>query len=239
MAFAFQGEQARCYPLVKQHLRGKGIEVGGPTAMFGPGKELPVYPLLGSLDNYGFHALDGDFEYGERMGRSHFCDSTTLPLADSSCDFVLSSHMLEHVANPLKALMEWRRVLKPEGYLLLVLPDGRRTFDHRRPLSTLEHLISDYRRDINEDDPAHVAEALKLTDTKHWTFPQGWREWQDVYARNAEHRQIHQHVFDAALADAAVRLAGFAVLALERLFPINIVVFAQRGRPFYSQELKA
>jgi len=44
-------------------------------------------------------------------------------LADSSFDFVYSSHALEHLEDPRRALKSWWRVLKPGGYLILYLPE--------------------------------------------------------------------------------------------------------------------
>jgi len=35
-----------------------------------------------------------------------------LPFKDSSLDYVLSSHVIEHFFNPIKALLEWNRVIK-------------------------------------------------------------------------------------------------------------------------------
>lgn len=44
-------------------------------------------------------------------------------LANSSFDFVYSSHTLEHIADSKLALSNWWRVLKPNGYLILYLPE--------------------------------------------------------------------------------------------------------------------
>lgn len=43
-------------------------------------------------------------------------------IIDSSMDAVYSAHTLEHLDDPAKALKEWWRVLKTEGYLVLYLP---------------------------------------------------------------------------------------------------------------------
>jgi SAM-dependent methyltransferase len=49
-------------------------------------------------------------------------DGRILPFADSSQDAVYSSHCLEHIADYRHAIGEWFRVLKPGGYLIIVVP---------------------------------------------------------------------------------------------------------------------
>ncbi len=48
-----------------------------------------------------------------------------MPLPDASVDLVTAKHCLEHVKDPLAALRELHRVLRPGGALLVVVPDGR------------------------------------------------------------------------------------------------------------------
>jgi len=48
--------------------------------------------------------------------------ATDIPLADASFDTVVCTEVLEHVADPLKALREMHRVLKPGGHLILTTP---------------------------------------------------------------------------------------------------------------------
>ena len=45
--------------------------------------------------------------------------------ADGELDFVVARHNLEHYVDPIKALQEWKRVLKTGGVLAVVLPDER------------------------------------------------------------------------------------------------------------------
>lgn len=47
---------------------------------------------------------------------------TALPLADDSVDLVVTQEVLEHVPQPLKAMEEIRRVLKPGGIAFVQLP---------------------------------------------------------------------------------------------------------------------
>ena len=51
-----------------------------------------------------------------------------LPLEDNSVDFVISSHVIEHFPDPIKALREWYRVVKPGGYLYIIAPHKRTHF---------------------------------------------------------------------------------------------------------------
>jgi SAM-dependent methyltransferase len=48
--------------------------------------------------------------------------ATDIPLGDASFDTVVSTEVLEHVPDPLKALREMHRVLKPGGHLILSTP---------------------------------------------------------------------------------------------------------------------
>lgn len=51
-----------------------------------------------------------------------FADGADLPFLEETFDTVLLLEVLEHVARPLDVLAEIRRVLKPEGRLLLSMP---------------------------------------------------------------------------------------------------------------------
>ena len=59
-----------------------------------------------------------------KNGKVHFSreDATKLTFEDQSFDRVIAAHVLEHLVNPVDALKEWMRVLKPNGVLTLVLP---------------------------------------------------------------------------------------------------------------------
>lgn len=49
-------------------------------------------------------------------------DIHQLPFADNTFDAVLCNHVLEHVADDIKAMQELRRVLKPGGWAILQVP---------------------------------------------------------------------------------------------------------------------
>jgi SAM-dependent methyltransferase len=219
----------------------RGLEIGGPSRVFGPRGMLPVYPHAERIDNVNF-ATDTAWEEKLRDGGPfHFHltrppgtqwlrEATSLSgVPDAAVDFVLSSHCLEHVADPLRALHEWRRVTKPGGHLVLVLPDPQRTFDHQRPITTLAHLRSDFARGIAEDDATHFAEILALHDVTRDPGVGSAEEFGARAADNARNRCLHHHVFDLALMSAALAEAGWNVLATERVRPLHLVALAQKA----------
>ncbi len=52
-------------------------------------------------------------------------DGNSLPLADSSADLLTALDVLEHMEDDIHALLEFRRVLRPGGRLLLAVPAYR------------------------------------------------------------------------------------------------------------------
>lgn len=49
-------------------------------------------------------------------------DITAIEFADSSFDVIYCSHVLEHVSDDRKAMRELRRVLRPDGWALIMVP---------------------------------------------------------------------------------------------------------------------
>lgn len=90
-------------------------------------------------------------------------------------------------------------MLKTEGMILLVLPNKLYTFDHRRPVTTMAHLIDDYNRNTGEDDMTHFEEILKLHDLKKDKHAGSFEEFRERGLQCFEKRSLHHHVFDIAL----------------------------------------
>lgn len=231
--------RARCYPQVRDRLSARcGVEIGGPSHIFDT--NLPVYRHIQSLDNCVFakethwegsrsSGATFHFDHGKRTGNNFITEGATLAgIGDAEYDLVLSSHNLEHIANPIKALQNWKRVLKPRGFLLLVLPDKHRTFDYRRPVTTLEHLREDFARDMGEDDMTHVEEFVTLWDYKKYPIANSIAEHRERYRNNYEQRLVHHHVFDLNSALDLVNYSGWQVLAAERLRPNHLILFLQK-----------
>jgi len=82
-----------------------------------------------------------------------------LPFKDGTLDYVVSSHVIEHFFDPVKALKEWHRVIRPGGYVFVIAPHRDRTFDKHRDVTPVDELldrstgrikITDYARPLNQ-----------------------------------------------------------------------------------------
>jgi SAM-dependent methyltransferase len=220
----------------------QAFEIGGPSQIFGADGLLPVYPLVASLDNSNYAnqtIWEGTIEEGytfrfdpsKPAGRAFICEATDLqPIASESYDLVLSSHTLEHVANPLRALREWMRVLRPGGALVLVLPQREATFDHRRPVTAFEHLLDDERAGTGEDDLTHLPEILELHDLERDPGAGTREQFEQRSGQVLEFRALHHHVFDADLVTRILTRVGFEVAGTETQPPFHLIAVARSPR---------
>jgi SAM-dependent methyltransferase len=109
-------------------------------------------------------------------------------LAFDSLDFIVASHVIEHTANPLRALRSAYDRLRPGGRLVLVVPDKVVTFDRDRALTSLEHLLADYTRPSRERDWEHYIEFF----AKSFPQPDPLMAAGPVFERGDD---IHFHVW--------------------------------------------
>jgi GT2 family glycosyltransferase len=63
--------------------------------------------------------------WGHLSVADEVADAMAVPRGDGTQDYVVVSHGIEHMADPAAALREWLRVLKPGGWLCLIVPDKR------------------------------------------------------------------------------------------------------------------
>ncbi len=237
-------ERLRFYPHCKSLFQsGIGLEIGGPSDIFRHRGQIPVYPVAVRIDNsnFGSHTVwegvisEGEtffFNKGKTPGRQYVAEASNLhSIENASYDYVLSSHCIEHMANPLQGLAEWIRVLKQDGLLVLVVPHKDGTFDHRRPVTSLEHLIQDFDSQTDEGDLTHLEEILRLHDLSRDPGAGDLQFFQERSKRNIENRCLHHHVFDTRLVVEAVNYMGIQILAVELFHPFHIIIIAKKIRP--------
>lgn len=84
------------------YCQGQGIDIGvGRIDSFG------ADPLLPNIDTWDKDNGDATFMIG---------------VENHTYDFVYASHILEHISNCYLALLNWWRILKPGGYLIIAVP---------------------------------------------------------------------------------------------------------------------
>lgn len=91
---------------IRRYFVGDGVDVGGgpdPLALY-----AEFFPLMRSLRIWDLH--DGDAQFMEGA-------------PDGAFDFLTSSHCLEHLHDPAEGLANWFRVVRPGGYLVILVPD--------------------------------------------------------------------------------------------------------------------
>jgi len=85
---------------------GEGIDIGAgldPISLYGE-----FFPLMAPMRLW--EVDDGDAQIMDGVG-------------DQSFDFVHSSHCLEHLLDPKEGLINWFRILKDGGHMIITVPD--------------------------------------------------------------------------------------------------------------------
>ena len=220
-------ELLRRKAIARAYLRGQGIEIG---AMHNPLK-VPRDVRVRYVDRVS--AADLGQEHPDLRSKlvkvDIVADGETLDaIPDSSQDFVIANHLLEHCQNPIGALRNMLRVLRKDGVLFLAIPDKRYTFDADRPLTTIEHLLRDDREGSAWSRAGHYEEWTKLVDRV-----QGEAQI-ERHARELTERQaaIHFHVWTQVemleLILAVRRSHGFEVELIFKRDNEVIIILSKR-----------
>ena len=145
---------------------GRGIDIGCGDDVLHPCEEFPKIVSV-----HPFDKDDGDAQ------NIHWY------IEEETFDFVYSSHCLEHMTDPYKALLRWFRLVKKGGYLIFQVPDEdlyeqgvfpsrwnqghRHTFTINKKLSWCANSINvvDLVRIVKED--GGQVEVMKLVDTNY------------------------------------------------------------------------
>ena len=189
--------------ILVQLISGKsGVEIGGPS-----GTGLTIYDHAQSMDNVIFspntvwssHTETYNY-YAGKTGKVFINDATNISLVSNEAyDFLFASHCLEHIANPVKALYEWLRIIKTGGHIILILPEKSCCFDHKRSVTSFGTLLTQYERNVGEDDLSTLPEILRnhdlAMDPPAGNFEQFTRRSLD----NFNNRCLHHYVYSPEL----------------------------------------
>ena len=168
--------------------RSAGLEIGPldrPIVQRDDGVE--VY-YLDHLDTEGLHrkyrdhegrVLDDIVPVDYPLGEDRISE-----VVDREVDYVVASHVVEHVPDVIGWLLELGRVLRPEGRVFLAVPDMRFTFDVERPLTSLGKLVEDHRREKTRPSLADVLDQhayhVRVDPAEVWKARRPRRGWRSA-----------------------------------------------------------
>jgi predicted SAM-dependent methyltransferase len=192
------------------YLRGSGLEIG---ALHNP-LPVPKSAHVKYVDRLAVNELRNQYPElaSEPLVDVHIVDDgeELVAIPDASQDFVIANHFLEHCQNPIRALLNHFRVLKPHGILYLTLPDKRHSFDCDRPSTALEHLWRDFHEGPAWSRRQHVEEYVTLVQKVR---DRGEIDKAITHLLNIDF-SIHYHVW------AEIEMIEFLVSVQQRL-PLN------------------
>ncbi len=133
--------------------------------------------------------------------------SLTEAVAGKKFDYVLASHVIEHIPDTVRWLKDVAHVLKPGGILSLVIPDKRFTFDVNRQVTRPSELIGAYLDGLKKPSSAmmydfavnytpNVDTASAWMDSEKYTGNRAKRRWslQEAYGMCLQNLDPKQYV---------------------------------------------
>ena len=99
--------------------------------------------------------------------------------------------------------------------MLLVLPNKKNNFDHQREFTTFQHVIDDYKNNVNESDMTHLREILYFHDLRKDPAAGNFQQFAARSLDNIDNRCLHHHVFSEGLIRNILEVTGFKVISIE------------------------
>jgi SAM-dependent methyltransferase len=97
--------------IIAKYCQGNGLDLGCGYQKIGACVGIDIVPWGNPCNTKG-NLSQADWTF----------DIQSLPLKDETMNFVFSSHVLEHVEEPKAFIAECLRVLKSNGFLVLIVP---------------------------------------------------------------------------------------------------------------------
>jgi len=181
------------------------LEIGGPTLLFTSCYPYHIYNLFNEIDNFNLYNLKDSFISIKSSNDNNIYNNmyTELSQINKKYDILISSHCIEHMANPIKTLNMYKTLLKDTSYILTILPNKSEFWDSIRPTTTMKHLIQDYISNIEENDNTHEEENLAVAhpykiNCNHPDKPNNI-SYEEMIKNNVNYRLMHHHCFDLQL----------------------------------------
>jgi SAM-dependent methyltransferase len=177
--------------IASTYVKGTGIEIGG---LHNP-LRVPRGATVKYVDRMTVAGLREQYPELGKKKLAHvdiIADGERLEvIADGTQDFVIANHFLEHCENPILALSNMIRVLRPGGIVYLAIPDKRFTFDSGRDATPFDHCLRDYREGPGWSHDQHFREWVTSVEKERDPSRADSR----VRALLAMNYSIHYHVW--------------------------------------------
>jgi SAM-dependent methyltransferase len=209
-------------------LKGYGLDIG---ALYNP---IPLLP--GCQIEYcdvvtkeqalkAFPELDID----DLVDIQYICDLNKDGLTifeDNKFDFVILSHVIEHVANPIYVISELFRITRPGGCVLIAAPDKNYTFDRDRALTPNAHLVEEYKENVTEITDVHYVDYLRSVRPE--VFDLSEQDFEKAL-QHARSRREHIHVWDSEA------FREFLIMSLDLLKINSTCLFESIGKENHAE----
>lgn len=212
--------------------RGCGLEIGALHLPL-PVAEGVVVKYVDRVERDGSIAKFPELDSSKIVKPDYIEDGFVLSsFPDSSQDFLIANHVLEHASNPIQVLLNWSRVLKPKGFLFVTVPIAEQCFDRGRAITTLQHFIDDFnlcnRREMDrfhERNRAHYVEWVNVSlpnilreQGVDYTRPSAAEIQRQIDEMLANLEEIHFHTFTAA---SFKELMSFLTSGIDRTMKVQ------------------
>ena len=127
-------------PLANKYCKGKGIEIG--AAAHNP-FNLENCINIAPKEDEAFYKQSQEDMCGYSVDIDFYGYANDMPVEGNSYDYIISSHVLEHVHDPIGAFKEWDRVVKDNGIIFIIVPKrDALPSDKGRPLPNLSDFMA-------------------------------------------------------------------------------------------------
>jgi len=173
-------------PIVKDK---KVLEVGGPSillnSLYQHVKSLDLLNHKESIEYFSMGNIPNNLNnifYGDIVNDKTFIENNLF----EKFDLIVTSHVLEHIANPILALKNLKKCLVPNGIVLTIVPNKNECWDRVRDYTSWNHIIEDYNNNVSESDMTHIHESSCMNRPNYY---------EDIGDHNNP-RIIHHHTFN-------------------------------------------
>ena len=140
-----------------------GKKILGRVLVIGPGLGYEVLGMLYyGIKNKNIYTIDiSEFstKHVRRIIRNVIlADVQKLPFKNNTFDFIFAADVLEHICNPLNALYELRRILKPGGLIYVRVPNTFSIQIYKTLPKYIQSIWKFFLGDYSSDDPTHYSE---------------------------------------------------------------------------------